>query len=64
MIDLTMGEDPYYYEDPNRFVELVQMVKEELGLPIMISPGVMDNAYSSQSQGKRSKLPGPLPGNV
>ena len=38
MIDLTMGEDPYYYEDPDRFVELVQIVKEELGLPIMISP--------------------------
>ncbi|AKB26846.1 Proline 2-methylase for pyrrolysine biosynthesis [Methanosarcina siciliae T4/M] len=44
MIDLTMGEDPYYYEEPDRFVELVQMVKDELGLPIMISPGVMDNA--------------------
>lgn len=44
MIDLTMGEDPYYYEDPDRFVELVQLVKEELGLPIMISPGVMDKA--------------------
>jgi len=44
MVDLTMGEDPYYYEDPNRFVELVQVVKEELGLPIMISPGLMDNA--------------------
>lgn len=44
MIDLTMGEDPYYYEDPDRFIELVQIVKEELGLPIMISPGVMDNA--------------------
>ena len=44
MIDLTMGEDPYYYEDPDRFVELVHVVKEELGLPIMISPGVMDNA--------------------
>jgi len=44
MIDLTMGEDPYYYEDPERFVELVQIVKEELKLPIMISPGVMDNA--------------------
>ena len=43
MIDLTMGEDPYYYDDPDRFVELVQIVKEELGLPIMISPGVMDN---------------------
>ncbi|MCQ1537330.1 methylornithine synthase PylB [Methanosarcina sp. KYL-1] len=44
MIDLTMGEDPYYYDDPDRFVELVRTVKEELGLPIMISPGVMDNA--------------------
>jgi methylornithine synthase len=43
MIDLTMGEDPYYYENPDRFVELVQMVKEELQLPIMISPGVIDN---------------------
>jgi methylornithine synthase len=43
MIDLTMGEDPYYYEDPNRFVELVRTVKEELGLPIMISPGVIGN---------------------
>ena len=41
---ITMGEDPYYYEDPNRFVELVQIVKQELGLPIMISPGLMDNA--------------------
>lgn len=43
MIDLTMGEDPYYYDEPDRFVELVRIVKEELGLPIMISPGVMDN---------------------
>ena len=43
MIDLTMGEDPYFYEDPDRFVELVQIVKEELEIPIMISPGVLDN---------------------
>ncbi len=43
MIDLTMGEDPYYYDDPDRFVELIRIVKEELGLPIMISPGVIDN---------------------
>lgn len=43
MIDLTMGEDPYFYEDPNRFIELVQIVKEELGLPIMISPGMIGN---------------------
>ena len=41
MIDLTMGEDPYYYEAPDRFIELVRTVKEELNLPIMISPGVV-----------------------
>jgi methylornithine synthase len=44
MIDLTMGEDPYFYDDPDRFIELVQIVKEELNLPIMISPGVIDNS--------------------
>lgn len=44
MIDLTMGEDPYYYDKPDRFVEMVRTVKEELGLPIMVSPGVMDNS--------------------
>jgi methylornithine synthase len=44
MIDLTMGEDPYFYDDPDRFIELVQVVKEELSLPIMISPGVIDNS--------------------
>ncbi|AKB20143.1 MULTISPECIES: methylornithine synthase PylB [unclassified Methanosarcina] len=44
MIDLTMGEDPYYYDEPDRFVELVRIVKDELGLPIMISPGVIDNS--------------------
>jgi methylornithine synthase len=44
MIDLTMGEDPYFYEEPDRFIEFVQTVKEELGLPIMISPGVMENS--------------------
>ncbi|MDD2440084.1 MAG: methylornithine synthase PylB [Methanosarcinaceae archaeon] len=43
MVDLTMGEDPYFYEEPERFVELVKLVKDELGLPIMISPGVMRN---------------------
>ena len=43
MIDLTMGEDPYFYEEPERFVELVETVKEELELPIMISPGVIDD---------------------
>ncbi|AKB26589.1 Proline 2-methylase for pyrrolysine biosynthesis [Methanosarcina sp. MTP4] len=44
MVDLTMGEDPYYHDEPGRFVEMVRTVKEELGLPIMVSPGVMDNS--------------------
>jgi len=52
MIDLTMGEDPYYYENPDRFVELVQMVKEELVLPIMISPGVIDNTTLLKARDK------------
>ncbi|TGC09000.1 methylornithine synthase PylB [Methanolobus halotolerans] len=41
MVDLTMGEDPYFHERPERFADLVRAVKEELDLPIMISPGVM-----------------------
>lgn len=43
MVDLTMGEDPYFHKNPERFVELVKLVKEETELPIMISPGVMDD---------------------
>ena len=43
MVDLTMGEDPYFHNEPERFVDVVRAVKEETGLPIMISPGVMDD---------------------
>jgi methylornithine synthase len=43
MVDLTMGEDPYFHDRPDRFIDIVKTVKSELGLPIMISPGVMDN---------------------
>ncbi|WP_407355163.1 methylornithine synthase PylB [Methanolobus sp. WCC5] len=43
MVDLTMGEDPYFHNEPERFVDVVRTVKKELGLPIMISPGVMDD---------------------
>lgn len=56
MIDLTMGEDPYYHEEPDRFVEIVQLVKEELKLPIMISPGVMDDATLSKAREKGAKF--------
>ncbi|WP_406658279.1 methylornithine synthase PylB [Methanolobus sp. ZRKC2] len=43
MVDLTMGEDPYFHEHPERFTDVVRMVKTELNLPIMISPGVLQN---------------------
>ncbi|SFM71394.1 methylornithine synthase PylB [Methanolobus profundi] len=43
MVDLTMGEDPYFHNEPEKFVDVVKAVKEETGLPIMISPGVMDD---------------------
>lgn len=44
MVDLTMGEDPYFHDNPEKFVDIVRAVKEETGLPIMISPGVMDDS--------------------
>lgn len=43
LIDLTMGEDPFYYsnkEGVKELVSLVREVKEATGLPVMISPGV------------------------
>ncbi|MCD4807562.1 MAG: methylornithine synthase PylB [Methanococcoides sp.] len=43
MVDLTMGEDPYFHNNPERLAELVRTVKEEVGKPIMVSPGVVDN---------------------
>lgn len=43
MVDLTMGEDPYFHNKPERFADIVRTVREETGLPIMISPGVMDD---------------------
>jgi len=43
MVDLTMGEDPYFHDKPENFVDVVRAVRSELDLPIMISPGVMGN---------------------
>ncbi len=48
MIDLTMGEDPYYHNHPERLVEMVRAVKEDTGMPIMISPGVVSNETLEQ----------------
>lgn len=42
LIDLTMGEDPVFYEDDfNSVTELVKKIKKETELPVMISPGVI-----------------------
>ena len=45
LIDLTMGEDPYYFNEDgsgfDAFVKLVESVRRVSGLPIMISPGVI-----------------------
>jgi methylornithine synthase len=44
LIDLTMGEDPFYLRNERGFLSLlttIQKVKKETGLPLMISPGVV-----------------------
>ncbi len=45
LIDLTMGEDPACYDDPETgFLSLVQWVRstrEATGLPLMVSPGAV-----------------------
>jgi len=45
LIDLTLGEDPQYFQDPkagfDKFIQLVKTVRKTTGLPIMASPGVI-----------------------
>ena len=43
LIDLTMGEDPQYFQDQGfePFIELVIAVRQATGLPVMVSPGVV-----------------------
>ncbi len=53
LIDLTMGEDPVCFAE-NRFdelVELVASVKEATGLPVMISPGSVDEGVLARLKG-------------
>ena len=45
LIDLTMGEDPEYHK--NNFepvLEIARSIKETSGLPIMLSPGVVNRS--------------------
>jgi methylornithine synthase len=43
LIDLTLGEDPQYFEDQGfeSFVQLIEAVRHATELPIMVSPGVV-----------------------
>lgn len=49
LIDLTMGEDPQYHEESFACViDITRRIKQEIGLPVMISPGVVSNDIISQ----------------
>jgi methylornithine synthase len=43
LIDLTLGEDPYYFYDSGfePLVQMIEAVRKATDLPIMISPGVV-----------------------
>ncbi len=45
LLDLTMGEDPYYFNNGHfdELLALVRAVKEKSDLPLMISPGVVSH---------------------
>ena len=45
MIDLTMGEDPHFHNDPDNLLEFVRLAKELTGLPVMVSPGVINDDF-------------------
>lgn len=45
LLDLTMGEDPYYLQgDGERLLELVGRIREVVPLPLMVSPSVLKPA--------------------
>ncbi len=48
LIDLTMGEDNYFHHDGtkgyHRLIRIVEALKTETGLPVMISPGVLPDS--------------------
>lgn len=44
LIDLTMGEDPFFCENgrgADKLLDLVKTLKAQTGLPVMVSPGVI-----------------------
>lgn len=46
LIDLTMGEDlSYHQEDFATIYDIIEKIKQNTGLPVMISPGVVEDHY-------------------
>lgn len=50
LLDLTMGEDPYYYQRQgfSSLLELVRAVKKETGLPLMASFGLWPEEFLAE----------------
>ena len=52
LLDLTMGEDPEFFSGSHQgfedLVKIVQNVKKNTGLPVMVSPGVVPDEIVSQ----------------
>ncbi|HJW74962.1 MAG TPA: radical SAM protein, partial [Thermoleophilia bacterium] len=53
LLDLTMGEDPLFHDTPDfgALVDLVATVKREVGLPVMVSPGVVPDDVLAELAG-------------
>ncbi len=54
LVDLTMGEDPEIHSEPGyrRLRSLVGAVSREVGLPVMVSPGVVPDAAAAALRGE------------
>jgi len=52
LIDLTMGEDAvYHYEEFQTVLDIVREIKEDIGVPVMLSPGVISNSLIDRFAG-------------
>ncbi len=45
LLDLTMGEDPVFFQQGSALIDLVREIKQTIGLPLMVSPGVIPDTY-------------------
>ena len=52
LIDLTMGEDMNYHQDDfSGLLEIVKQIKERTGLPVMLSPGLIEDEFIGKFAG-------------